>query len=118
MQSPLECLREPVAIPVFRFIPMCTPLTLGGDTRVLRITITIMKTVSIQEMRFEFAGVRAALEAGEELVLTFRNRPLARLLPFASPAPPTGLDSALQFAEEPENLDPMTNAKMDELIYG
>ncbi len=69
-------------------------------------------------MRFEFAGVRAALEAGEELVLTFRNRPLARLLPFASPAPPTGLGSALQFADEPENLDPMTNAKMDESIYG
>jgi hypothetical protein len=43
---------------------------------------------------------------------------LARLLPFASPAPPTGLDSALQFADELENLDPMTNAKMDELIYG
>jgi antitoxin (DNA-binding transcriptional repressor) of toxin-antitoxin stability system len=80
------------------------------------MTIAIMKTVSIQEMRLEFAGVRAALEAGEELVLTFRNRPLARLLPFASPAPPTGLDSALQFADEPEHLDSMTNAKMDESI--
>jgi antitoxin (DNA-binding transcriptional repressor) of toxin-antitoxin stability system len=77
-----------------------------------------MKTVSIQEMRFEFAGVRAALEAGEELVLTFRNRPLARLLPFAAPAPSAGLDAALQFADEPENLDPMSNAKMDDLIYG
>ena len=81
------------------------------------MTIAIMKTVSIQEMGLEFAGVRAALEAGEELVLTFRNRPLARLLPFASPAPPTGLDSALQFADEPEHLDSMTNPKMDESIY-
>ena len=77
-----------------------------------------MKTVTIQKMRFEFAGVRAALEAGEELVLTFRNRPLARLLPFATPAPLAGLDPALQFADEPEDIEPMSNAKMDALIYG
>lgn len=83
-----------------------------------KITITIMKTVSIQEMRFEFAGVRSALEAGEELVLTYRNRPLARLLPFASPPPPAGVDPALQFGNEPENLEPLSNPKIDALIYG
>lgn len=69
-------------------------------------------------MRFEFAGVRSALEAGEELVLTFRNRPLARLLPFTSPAQLAVLDPALQFADEPENIEPMSNAQMDALIYG
>jgi len=94
------------------------PNNWGGDSSISKVPITIMKTVSIQEMRFEFAGVRAALEAGEELVLTFRNRPLARLLPFASPAPTTGVDPALQFADEPENLDPMSNTQMDALIYG
>lgn len=77
-----------------------------------------MKTVSIQEMRFEFAGVRAALEAGEELILTFRNRPLARLLPFASAKIPEGIDSALQFGDEPENLEPLNNNQVDALIYG
>lgn len=82
------------------------------------ITITIMKTVSIQEMRFEFAGVRAALEAGEELVLTFRNRPLARLLPFASPEPGGGIDPALQFANQPESIEPLSNTQLDALIYG
>ena len=55
-------------------------------------------------MRFEFAGVREALEAGEELILTFRNRPLARLLPFASAKSPTGIDSALQFGDDPEKI--------------
>ena len=69
-------------------------------------------------MRFEFAGVREALEAGEELILTFRNRPLARLLPFASAKPPTGIDSALQFGDEPENLEPSSNSQIDALIYG
>lgn len=77
-----------------------------------------MKTVSIQEMRFEFAGVRAALEAGEELVLTFRNRPLARLLPFASPEPVGGIDPALQFANQPESIEPLSNTQLDALIYG
>ena len=77
-----------------------------------------MKTVSIQEMRFEFAGVRDALEAGEELILTFRNRPLARLLPFASAKPPTGIDSALQFGDEPEHIDPSCNSQVDALLYG
>jgi antitoxin (DNA-binding transcriptional repressor) of toxin-antitoxin stability system len=77
-----------------------------------------MKTVSIQEMRFEFAGVRAALEAGEELVLTFRNRPLARLLPFASPKTPAGIDPALQFGDQPENLELLNNRQIDKEIYG
>jgi antitoxin (DNA-binding transcriptional repressor) of toxin-antitoxin stability system len=77
-----------------------------------------MKTVSIQEMRFEFAGVRAALEAGEELVLTFRNRPLARLLPFAAPKSQEGIDPALEFGESPESLEPWDNQKIDASIYG
>ena len=76
-----------------------------------------MKTVSIQEMRFEFSGVRAALEAGEELVLTFRNRPLARLIPFVSAKSPTGIDSALQFGDEPEHIEPLSNNQVDALIY-
>ena len=77
-----------------------------------------MKTVSIQEMRFEFAGVREALEAGEELILTFRNRPLARLLPFASAKSPTGIDSALQFWDEQEKIEYLNNEQSDALIYG
>jgi antitoxin (DNA-binding transcriptional repressor) of toxin-antitoxin stability system len=77
-----------------------------------------MKTVSIQEMRFEFAGVREALEAGEELILTFRNRPLARLLPFASAKSQTGIDSALQFGDEPEKIEYLNNEQSDALIYG
>jgi hypothetical protein len=68
--------------------------------------------VSFGNMTHGFAGFC------EELVLTFRNRPLARLLPFASPAPPAGVDPALQFSDEPENLDPMSNTQMDALIYG
>lgn len=58
-----------------------------------------MTTVSIQEVRFEFGKVRRALERGEELLLTFRNRPLARLTPVTPSREPLPSDPALSFAE-------------------
>ena len=78
-----------------------------------------MNTVSIQEMRFEFAKVKRALERGEELLLTFRNRPLARLSPVASQqGPKAGDDPALHFGDEAEALPALTNAEIDRAIYG
>ena len=76
-----------------------------------------MKNVSIQKMRFEFGEVREALEKGEELVLTFRNRPLARLLPFALKKSIKN-DPALHFGDAATPLDPMTNTDLDQAIYG
>jgi len=77
-----------------------------------------MTTVSIQEMRFEFGKVRRALERGEELLLTFRNRPLARLSPVQSPQTVPEHDPALDFGERAENLPPLTNDEIDAAIYG
>lgn len=81
------------------------------------VTITVMNTVSIQEIRFEFGKVKRALERGEELMLTYRNRPLAKLQPVAK-AEPSGPDPALTFGDSPESLPPMTNADIDKAIYG
>jgi antitoxin (DNA-binding transcriptional repressor) of toxin-antitoxin stability system len=77
-----------------------------------------MTTISIQEMRFKFGKVRRALERGEELLLTFRNRPLARLSPVQSPPFSTERDPALDFAEGAENLPTLTNEAIDAAIYG
>ena len=77
-----------------------------------------MTTVSVQEMRFEFAKVKRALERGEELLLTFRNRPLARLTPVAGPRPPAGGDPALHFGDEAEDLPALTNPEIDSILYG
>jgi len=77
-----------------------------------------MTTVSVQEMRFEFGKVRRALERGEELLLTFRNRPLARLSPVQPPTALPERDPALDFGERAENLPPMTNEEIDAAIYG
>ncbi len=77
-----------------------------------------MTTVSVQEMRFQFAKVKSALERGEELLLTFRNRPLARLSPVAPSRQKSSRDPALDFAEGAEDLPVLGNAEIDAAIYG
>jgi antitoxin (DNA-binding transcriptional repressor) of toxin-antitoxin stability system len=77
-----------------------------------------MTTISIQEMRFEFGKVRRALERGEELLLTFRNRPLARLSPVGPRHTPPEHDPALDFGDRAENLPALTNHEIDAAIYG
>lgn len=77
-----------------------------------------MTTVSIQEMRFEFGKVKRALERGEELLLTFRNRPLARISPIQPAPQKKEADPALSFADGAEHLPVLDNAGIDEAIYG
>jgi len=77
-----------------------------------------MTTVSIQEMRFEFAKVKRALERGEELLLTFRNRPLARLSPVSPQRPSMASDPALHFGEQAEDLPVLSNEQIDAALYG
>lgn len=76
-----------------------------------------MDNVSIQEMRFEFGKIKAGLDRGEEYVLTYRNKPLARILPI-DPISSPRVDPALSFGDTAEDLKPMTNREMDESIYG
>lgn len=77
-----------------------------------------MTTVSVQEMRFEFAKVKQALERGEELLLTFRNRPLARLSPIAPLRPVSMRDPALDFGNDAQDLPVISNPDIDAAIYG
>ena len=77
-----------------------------------------MKTVSIQEVRFEFPKIRRALERGDELLLTFRNRPLARITPVTPKRSPLAQDPALNFAEGAEDLPVLGNAEIDAALYG
>lgn len=77
-----------------------------------------MTTVSIQEVRFEFKKVKCALERGEELLLTFRNRPLARITPVSTSKPTLPRDPALDFASNAENLPVISNQEIDTSVYG
>ena len=77
-----------------------------------------MTSISVQEMRFEFGKVKRALERGEELLLTFRNRPLARLSPVVPPRPALKRDPALDFGKDAEDLSVISNSDLDAEIYG
>jgi antitoxin (DNA-binding transcriptional repressor) of toxin-antitoxin stability system len=76
-----------------------------------------MVTVSIQDVRFDFARVKSSLDRGEELLLTYRNKPLAKIIPIDR-APDRSTDPALEFGSQPESLDPMSNEEIDRAIYG
>ncbi len=83
------------------------------------VTITVMNNVSIQDVRFDFARVKRALERGEVLTLTYRNKPLARLTPLVgSQKEGAGPDPALEFGLSGEALSPMTNEEIDRTVYG
>ena len=90
---------------------------LALDTGFGIITITVMMTVSIQEMRFDFAKVKSALQRGEEFMLTYRNQPLAKLLPIAQKKS-TEPDPAHSFGLISEDIPVMTNQAIDRAIYG
>lgn len=81
------------------------------------VMVTIMDNVSIQDVRFDFPRVKRALERGEELTLTYRNKPLARLMPIVVEAE-KGPDPALGFGVNAEDISPMTNEEIDQAIYG
>ena len=61
----------------------------GFDSTAKNIILNIMKvskndasqTISTHEMRFQFDRVLRAVKAGRALTLTYRNRPLARIVP-------------------------------------
>ena len=76
-----------------------------------------MSNVSIQEVRFDFPRVRAALERGEVLILTYRNKPLAKLTPLVETEVPAS-DPALEFGLDGEDLSPMSNEEIDRAVYG
>lgn len=65
----------------------------------------------------EEVDCQVSVVAEERSRPTSRNRPLARLLTFASPAPTAGVDPALQFGHAPENIEPLRNAQWDTLPY-
>lgn len=77
-----------------------------------------MNSVSIQEVRFEFGKVKQALERGEELLLTFRNKPLAKISPVTSKCPPLGEDPALNFGAGADELSILSNQDIDTALYG
>ena len=72
---------------------------------------------STHEMRFQFGRVLQAVKAGRSLTLTYRNKPLARIVPLMPDDEIPAEDPVFRLHELAEALGPLTNAEMDEAIY-
>ena len=75
-------------------------------------------TISTHEMRFQFGRVLRAVNAGRSLTLTYRNKPLARIVPVKADIDLLPDDPVFRLDELAESIGPMTNAEMDAAIYG
>ena len=75
-------------------------------------------TVSMLEFRRNAEGVLQRVRKGQRMVLTYRGRPVARLVPFAGDTAAIG-DPFYRLAElAAENGADLTNAEMDTIVYG
>jgi len=95
------------------------------ELRALSIIIDIMKptkkparpgSISTHEMRFQFRRVLRAAKAGRSLTLTYRGKPLARIVPLRLEAELSPDDPVFRLHELAEPLGPLTNAEMDAAI--
>ena len=75
-------------------------------------------TISTDEMRFQFGRVLQAVRAGRSLTLTYRSKPLARIVPLKPNVGISADDAVFRLHEIAEPMGPLTNAEIDAAIYG
>jgi prevent-host-death family protein len=75
-------------------------------------------SISTHQMRFEFELVLRAVKAGRSLTLTYRNKPLARIVPLNEELPVAEDDPIFRLDELSEPIGPLTNTEIDRLVYG
>jgi prevent-host-death family protein len=76
------------------------------------------QTISTHEMRFEFERVLRAVKAGRTLTLTYRSKPLARIVPLKAEPDLAADDPIFRLDELAEPIGPLANAEIDADIYG
>ena len=74
--------------------------------------------ISTHEMRFQFGRVLQAVKAGRSLTLTYRSKPLARIVPLKARVEISADDPVFRLHELAEPMGPLTNAEIDAAIYG
>lgn len=73
-----------------------------------------MNKVNIQEAKMRFSKLIAAVEGGEEIVISRYGRPVAKLVPFQSQAAPRKPGSAKgKFTIPPEFFEPLPDEIVD-----
>ena len=75
--------------------------------------------ISTNELRLKFDRVLKAVRQGRSLTLTYRNKPLARIVPLKEEHLLQEDDPIYRMYERAEPIGaPLTNREMDQLIYG
>ena len=74
--------------------------------------------ISTHQMRFEFERVLQAVKGGRSLTLTYRGKPLARIVPLKDEQGLSEDDPIFRLDELAEPIGPLTNAQIDALVYG
>jgi prevent-host-death family protein len=75
-------------------------------------------TISTHDMRFQFGRILRAVKQGRSLTLTYRNKPLARIVPLASQPEIPPEDPIFHLHELAEPIGPLTNTDIDAAVYG
>jgi len=76
-------------------------------------------SISTNELRFQFEKVLRAMSAGKELILTYRNKPLARIAPYQKQSEAIPADDPFySLADIAEPLGSLSSEDIDKLIYG
>jgi prevent-host-death family protein len=75
-------------------------------------------TISTHQMRFEFERVLRAVKAGRSLTLTYRSKPLARIVPLKEEQEVSQDDPIFRLEELAEPIGALTNVQIDALVYG
>lgn len=76
------------------------------------------ETISTHDMRFQFERVLRAVKQGRSLTLTYRNKPLARIVPLALEQEISADDTIFRLHDLAEPIGPLTNAEIDAAVYG
>jgi prevent-host-death family protein len=75
--------------------------------------------ISTNELRLKFDRVLKAVKQGRSLTLTYRNKPLARIVPINQEHLLREDDPIYRMHEHAEPIGaPLTNEEIDRLIYG
>jgi prevent-host-death family protein len=68
--------------------------------------------VNVHEAKTRLSTLLARVEAGEEVVISRANKPIARLVPYAQPKPPRRLGEAKGLVEIPADFDQLPDEFM------
>ena len=75
----------------------------------------IMK-ISTNELRFNFKKVMESLSRGIEMTLTYRNRPLARIVPLEQQDQVPDEDPFCELHEKAEVMGSLSNEEIDSIL--